>query len=144
MIKQLVFILFSLLVITSCDSEDGDWESMKWNSTNYEQIKVNKSEAYAVPAQGGVYTFKCKNYSGFWVCSIAETIDGITSYLENQDNSQAHYLTDFCETECDGYTLTVTIYPNGSTLPHFINVEVEAGDAFSDVSFYQEAAQTEQ
>ena len=62
-------LLFTcILSLTSCSKDDGDWDAMKWEKNNYEEVLTPSfGKAIGVPKSGGTYTFKCKNYKNFWI-----------------------------------------------------------------------------
>lgn len=64
----LPLLILSMLVNVSCESRDGDWESMKWKT----DAKMNKERIINVPVSGGTYVFTCKNYSRFWLSVVIE------------------------------------------------------------------------
>ena len=66
----LAFLIVGLGFLCSCESRDGDWDSMVWESNDVSNINKNKN--IEVPQAGNTYVFTCKNYKNFWVYAIQE------------------------------------------------------------------------
>lgn len=139
--KKLLFMLVAIMAMStfsSCDIEepDGKWDEMKWEKTSYEK------EGYCikVPKEGGTFTFKCKNYSHFWLNNIKETIPGygidkITNYYPDEKR----YKKMECEVatvSVEENTLTITIAPSECSY-RLIDLTVTAGDIFDVIKFVQ-------
>ena len=50
-------LLFTcILSLTSCSKDDGDWDAMKWEKNNYEEVLTPSfGKAIGVPKSGGTY-----------------------------------------------------------------------------------------
>lgn len=59
----LAFLIVGLGFLCSCESRDGDWDSMVWESNDVSNINKNKN--IEVPQAGNTYVFTCKNYKNF-------------------------------------------------------------------------------
>ena len=55
----LAFLIVGLGFLCSCESRDGDWDSMVWESNDVSNINKNKN--IEVPQAGNTYVFTCKN-----------------------------------------------------------------------------------
>ena len=70
-----MLLFTSILSLTSCSKDDGDWDAMKWEKNNYEEaLTPSFGKAIGVPKLGGTYTFKCKNYKNFWIEYVDEQV----------------------------------------------------------------------
>lgn len=151
--KKILFAFFTMLTICSCgdvlnlSEPDGKWTPMKWEKTDYRVVKENNETYYYVPAEGGTYTFVCKNYKGFW---LADTFylqdDNQKHWLDGRhDNPDGeydwfHYANEWIDinTKDDNSMLKVVFQPNtGSVRKVFVGVT--AGDIFYTFQFIQDA-----
>jgi len=141
-ILSVMVAIVAVLSLSSCEKEalDGDWEKMKWEKTSYTTEKYEGHTYYRVPKEGGTFTFKCKNYSAFWLCNLLEVVPGYgtnkeTYYLANE--ADPHKLECGVATvHVENATVTITIAPTDSSL-RTIHLSVTAGDIFDDFSFIQ-------
>lgn len=127
-ISLLLYIILSMLAYSSCRSEDGDWELMKWKTDA--DIKKGTVD---VPVDGGTYVFTCKNYNLFWLSSVLENERSI-----NIDIDKGKYATG--EWSCISIAknvMTVTISKNNNSFERILTVDMTAGDVFSSFTFRQ-------
>lgn len=140
--SMMIAITF-MIAFTSCEKEalDGDWEKMKWEKVSYTTERYQGCNYYKVPKEGGTYTFKCKNYPGFWLCNVLVVDLGYgsnseTYYLPNDDNP--HKLE--CEVatvNVENQAVTISIAPQSENSLRIINLQVTGGDIFDDINFIQ-------
>lgn len=148
--KKILLFLFALLTICSCDviDDDGRWERMKWEKTNYPTVKVGKTEFISVPAEGGTYIFHCINYQGFWLSDMWFEKDGTQwySYEEQHDDPDykrdfEHYFSEWIDVKANrGGELKVVFQPNTGS-ERKAGVGVTAGDIFDTISFIQHSGE---
>lgn len=60
-------LILSILVFVSCESRDGDWEAMKWET----DVKMDKEKVITVPENGGTYILNVRTtvvfgYQQYW------------------------------------------------------------------------------
>ena len=86
--KQITSVLLLLAVlaatslVSSCDEPDGRWDKMKW----IDHSGLNQENGtYLVPADGGEYTFECKNYKAPWLSSIGVNGEYVYPNLASMD-----------------------------------------------------------
>ena len=148
--KKLLLFLFAMLTICSCDviDDDGRWERMKWEKTDYPTVKVGNTEYINVPVEGGTYIFHCINYQGFWLSDMWFEKDGTQwhSYDEHHDDPDyerdfEHYFSEWIDVKAkrDG-VLEVVFQPNTGA-ERKAGVGVTAGDIFDTFSFVQSAGE---
>lgn len=130
------FLLFMLLVLpfffSSCSKEDGEVEPMKWKT----EVKKSSDGCFHVSPEGGTYVFHCTNYDSFWIPVVTEKEVGGEEkrYEGNKNDSIA---ADWLTVKSDGKTLTVTILPTKLDGNRYMEVSVQAGDAFDEFKFRQ-------
>lgn len=147
--RRLLFALLAVLAICSCDNTpmDGDWPPMKWDKTNYQIVKEDNSSYYLVPAEGGTFTFHCKNYNGFWIGDGRFEYDGQVWHLcevyeENANNPNFerdwhHFAYNWIEvTAKKDAVLEVVFQPNDGA-ERKADITVTAGDIFYTFAFKQ-------
>ena len=134
-------VLFTcILSLTSCSKDDGDWDAMKWEKNNYEEVLTPSfGKAIGVPKLGGTYTFKCKNYKNFWIEYVNEQVGDKT--IKNvpaiDDKPYSEVKGSYTSSKVEGNTLTVTFAPNETQDGRYVRVEVSAGDIFDKIIFVQ-------
>lgn len=145
-IKNTFIFSFALLLFalcnSSCDSLDGDWDTMEWQKVVTEKVKANGESCYLIPIHGGTYQFKCKNYESFWLSHIR--ILGSPSWNEKGDyihpetaGGDHHNLTyDGVKVSIEGNTMNVTFNENNRPAK-YVEVTVTAGDIFETFRFVQ-------
>ena len=131
-----MLLFTSILSLTSCSKDDGDWDAMKWEKNNYEEaLTPSFGKAIGVPKLGGTYTFKCKNYKNFWIEYVDEqvgdkTIKNVPAY---DDKPYSEVKGSYTSSKVEGNTLTVTFAPNETQDGRYVRVEVSAGDIFDKI-----------
>ena len=145
-LSYFITALFISIFTISCTSDEpiGKWESMKWK---YEGVSLltKVKKVFTVPKEGGTYHFKCRNYNGFWLCSVEEKVNNTvntydwrnfdkTSPKSDQHNIYGGWTT----ANIKENVLTVTIAPNKTNTKRYVTVEVSAGDIFDQFYFEQE------
>ena len=150
--RNVVAGIFSLgcvacgLTFSACDDwemRDGDWERMKWSHPSYATIKVDGVTYYDVPAVGGSFAFRCKNYKRPWLTNHTFVTSDYTwnSSLESyHDDSEGHYYNhEWCEVKAVSDTLKVLFRPNTGKVRQ-ATIGVTAGDIFDSFRFWQQPA----
>ena len=134
-------LLFTgFLSLTSCSKDDGDWDAMKWEGSNYEEVLTPSfGKAIGVPKSGGTYTFRCKNYKNFWIEYVAEQVGDktIKNVPAHDDKPCSEIKGNYTSSEVEGNTLTVTFAPNETLDGRYVRVNVSAGDIFDKFVFVQ-------
>ena len=128
-LAKIILLLFAIiLMVASCgDEPDGKWDKMKWDDLSG---LTKENGFYVVPAAGGSYTFRCKNYKP-WIdhCEC--------------DYQMAHYSPTlvYCVwfvVACDNNDVTVSFAPmDDLTKPRHLTVVLTAGDIFDQFHFEQ-------
>lgn len=126
----LPLLILSMLVSVSCESRDGDWESMKWKT----DAKMNKERIINVPVSGGTYVFACKNYSRFWLSVVIED----DKYVDIDDEREEYATGEWSSVKIEKNVMTVTVFPNNDNRTRLLEVTPTAGDIFSYFTFNQE------
>lgn len=134
-IKLFMTFVAALFAATfaSCSKDDGDWDPMKWRT----DVKTASDGYVEVPAEGGTYVFKCKNYSGFWICDALETVGADERFFDDQGGNVT---TTWATISAADGKLTVSIEPNTTASSRLLNVTVTAGDIFDYFKFRQAAS----
>ncbi|MCR4768830.1 MAG: hypothetical protein K5874_01265 [Bacteroidaceae bacterium] len=101
---------------------------MKWEKTNYEQIKNNEGEYYTVSPEGDSFIFKCTNYhqnisladiifengDDIWHFyqkeGLSDNPDIIDKYRNDLKNNR--FSNDICDVTIEGDIVKLTIKPN--------------------------------
>lgn len=145
-IFSLALLLFALCN-SSCDSLDGDWDTMEWQKVVTEKVKANGESCYLIPIQGGTYQFKCKNYESFWI-SHARILGsplwnekGNYIYPETGDgigNTYQNLSAEGIRVSIEGNTVNV-IFDENQSFAKFVEVTVTAGDIFDTFRFVQDS-----
>lgn len=125
----LPLLILPILVFVSCESRDGDWEAMKWET----DVKMDKEKVITVSVNGGTYVFKCKNYSSFWLSAVLEDDKDIS--IDNQKWENA--IGEWSSVKIEKNVMTVIVSPNDSNHNRILKVTPTAGDIFSYFSFNQ-------
>ncbi len=136
-LKILLLACVAALSLSSCEKEelrDGDWEAMKW--INPSEL-VQQDKVFIVPADGGSYTFECKNYHP-WISDVIEGKD-YTGQLFSPDNEDFHHLKGaWWEVKIDKKLVTITFSPlDSETDARDLTVDLTAGDIFDHLRFSQ-------
>ena len=130
--KLLLCLLAGVMSLTSCEWSDpeGLADPMKWSTVP----SGLKNGELKVEAKGGSSLFACKNYKSFWINSVKE--EG--KYKENTSYKEfdgGWYLVNIEDNE-----LKVIINRNETKASRSFTVCVEAGNAFDEFKFVQDAA----
>ena len=130
--KLLLCLMVGVMSLTSCELSDPDGlaDPMKWSTVPSDL----KNGELKVEAEGGSSLFVCKNYKSFWICSVKE--EG--KYKENTSYKEfdgGWYLVKIEDNE-----LKVIINRNETNASRSFTVCVEAGNAFDEFKFVQDAA----
>jgi len=80
MVMALIVGFFTTLVSCSKNELDGNWEPMKW-----EADYPGNPKSIVVPAEGGTYTLRCKNYQNPWLSNVSTEHTVIYAGLESQN-----------------------------------------------------------
>ena len=130
--KLLLCLLVRVMSLTSCELSDPDGlaDPMKWSTVP----SGLKNGELKVKAEGGSSLFACKNYKSFWIASVKEEgeFKENTSYKEFDGG---WYLVKIEDNE-----LKVIINRNETNASRSFTVCVEAGNAFDEFKFVQDAA----
>lgn len=133
-LSRIFILLFVLLGVSSCGSDepDGNWEKMKWTNVNN---LMNVNGVYLLPEEGGTCTFLCRNYANPWIESV--TVDGVNQMLNNGNSMEFH--GEWCTIKFEGNKLIITTQPlPGSLESRNVDVHVTAGDIFDTLNFRQQ------
>ncbi len=139
--KQITSVLLLLAVlaatslVSSCDEPDGRWDKMKW----IDHSGLNQENGtYLVPADGGEYTFECKNYKAPWLSSIGVNGEYVYPNLASMDEFHS-FTGEWFSVKCDGADVVISIDPlDESTATRNLSLTVTAGDIFDSFSFTQQ------
>ena len=128
-LRTALLLLVVLVGVSSCgkDEPDGKWENMKWEDLSG---LTKENGVYIVPATGGAYTFKCKNYKP-WIDHCEYGLYEMTVY------TPMLVYNDWFEVKCDGNDVIVTFQPLEEADVRHLNVVLTAGDIFDYFYFEQ-------
>ena len=128
--------VFATRHLSSCsDSDpDGKWDSMQWVK---ESTYPEEDGTYIVNAEGGVFTFECRNYSQPWIENA--NIDGGNYYPNREEDDYHNLTTDGFKVSVKGNQLIVTFEPNRSGAARHVVLTVTAGDIFYTFKFTQQS-----
>lgn len=130
--------VFATIQLSSCSSSDSDpdglWSPMNWES---ESTYPKENGTYIVNAEGGVFTFECRNYSQPWI--EGANIDGGNFYTNRSEDDFHHLTTYGFKVSMEGNQLIVNFEPNRSGAARHIVLTVTAGDIFYTFKFTQES-----
>ncbi len=145
--KKIVAAIIACVALTACEEiiepKDGDWERMKWGHPLYNTKKIDGMTYYVVPAAGGEFEFRCKNYSQPWLCNgnhqfeVGGEMQYSYSLEDCQEESDHFFQYKWCTIEAVQDTLKVTFDANEGVSRRAI-VSVTAGDIFDNFVFWQE------
>lgn len=133
---RITLALLAACLLTACEVEslDGKWDP----------IEVNKSMVVFKKA-GGCDTIRVKNYSGWWLSSVAVTVNDSIAYQSPDYSSSGD--VDFLSMKGDWYSiqipednkrlLVVKCDENPNNDYRELKVHVTVGDAFSSVLIKQ-------
>ena len=132
--KQILRISILLLVVlagvASCgkDEPDGKWDDMKWNVPS---ALTKENGVYIVPANGGTYTFECKNYTP-WIDHCE------SNFYDMVVSSTTYAYSEWFEVIVEGKNVIITFQPlEDDTEARQLTVVVTAGDIFDSFKFTQ-------
>ena len=83
-IYVIALAMLAVLSLSSCDKQDGDWDSMVWKA---EVPMVIDDGVYDVSDRGGTFTFTCRNYSKPW---IEGAVSGEEHYFPDREKNDYH------------------------------------------------------
>lgn len=121
-------LILSIFVFVSCESREGDWDAMKWDT----DVKMDKEKVITVPENGGIYVFKCKNYSSFWLSVVLEDDKEISIDDKKWENA----IGEWSSVKIEKNVMTVIVSPNNNR-KRVLTITPTAGDIFSYFSFNQ-------
>lgn len=132
--KRLAFFLMlaiATVAFNGCNDPDGKWGPMKWSGIP----SAMKDGQLTVPAEGGSFVFSSTNYGSFWIAGIQIN----DAYIDLSSN----YLVegDWFTVKVVGNQLLIDISRNDTGRPRSLTVIPQAGDAFGQFGFIQEAAE---
>ena len=127
---QFLLLIFSTTFV-ACDSKDGDWEPMKWESNT--SIK-NNNHTIEVSKSGNTYIFTCKNYTSFWIYALNE--NGKELPINPEDGKMIK--EEWYSIDIEKNILTVIILPNHNNSNRYLSIGLTAGDIFDSFSFKQD------
>ena len=137
--RNILVMTAAMLSLASCssDEKDGDWDPMVWKA----EVPVVKTTdgIYDVSADGGTFTFTCRNYSKPWFSDANE--DGkefLPPYMHDIDYGLI-YSENF-RAEIHGNRLTIDFKANDGTQARNTTITVTAGDIFYTFRFKQFAS----
>lgn len=121
---------------------DGDWEAMKWSHPKYKTVMMDGYSYYFVPADGGSYSFRCKNYKPWLTDHIFEVNGEIRhSYMDVDHNERIwnYYQNDWCRVDVADDSVKIQFAPNTGNVRKAV-IGVTAGDIFDCFEFLQQSA----
>lgn len=130
MVMALIVGLFTTLVSCSKNELDGNWEPMKW-----EADYPGNPKSIDVPAEGGTYTLRCKNYQNPWLSNVSTEHTVIYAGLESQNFH--HIEHDWYNIMVEGNAYRIIIKPNTSGKVRKLLIHVTAGDIFDGIEVTQ-------
>lgn len=125
----LPMLILSIFVFAACESKDGDWEKMKWET----DVKMDKEKIITVPVTGGTYVFKCTNYGSFWLSGVLEDDKDVSIDDVRWENA----IGKWSSVKIEKNVMTVIVFPNNDNRNRLLKVTPTAGDIFSYFSFNQ-------
>lgn len=128
--------LLSSITLSSCTKDDGDWDPMRWR-TEVKTVKDEGIRLVQVPAEGGTYVYKCKNYNRFWIADVTEEENGIKKVYYHDTDDMNKCSSPATDVNITDNTLTVTIKPNDTKKTRYVEVTVTAGDIFDTFKYKQ-------
>lgn len=132
---SVVFIsLLTSIMLFSCESKDGDWDPMIWESNDVSNVNKNQNNI-EVPQAGISYVFTCKNYKYFWIYAIWENGKQIGD--EQQFIDSQRYEDSCMSIRIEENRMNVTVFPNEERQIRNISIGVTAGDIFDSFDFKQ-------
>ena len=131
---RIILMVLAALSLASCsNTKDGDWESMVWK-TEIPGVRTTDGY-YEVSADGGTFTFACRNYSSPW---IEGAVSGDNYFFPPREANDYHTITaDWFKAEIVGNKLTVTFETNETAQVRPLELTVTAGDIFYTFKFKQ-------
>ena len=156
-LRHIAAVILMCLMVTgmmvSCgDSEDGDWDPMKWKiPANVTKVGDN----FQVAASGDSVVFACKNYDGFWYnmaeYSLGDSIHTAYSWQYSSDGHHKWLELDEAErtatpvnedsiswkAKSEGNLLIAVFKPNDTGMERKLKLYVECGDAFGHITLVQ-------
>lgn len=141
--KMIIWAIMSaFLFFAACDEPDGKWEAMKWSHPKYETVKVEGTNYFVVPVEGGSYGFRCKNYKPWLADHMFEANGDVWhSYrdYEKNDDYYNHYDNGWCRVDVNKDSVKVQFEPN-TGFERKALIGVTAGDIFDRFYFLQGSA----
>ena len=131
--KVFILLFIALLGFSSCgDEPDGKWEKMKWTNVNN---LMNVNGVYLFPAEGGSYTFLCRNYEHPWISSV--TVNGVRQAVNS--DTPMEFDGEWFSLKFEGNKLTITVQSLPESLEsRGFDLAVTAGDIFDTLIFSQQ------
>ena len=133
-------------LLVSCHNEEsdslGNWKPIKWEETDYEQIKEDGNDYFSVSSDGGSFQFHCKNYDiiTFLVGEVKQEGEASLHIPFDEEKSIGKYFkiaeNDIFDVVVEGGDVSVTIKPNNGTV-RFVDIEIAYGDVRSFLRFKQ-------
>lgn len=130
--KLLLCLLVGVMSLASCDVSDPDGltDPMKWSTVP----SGLKNGELNVDAEGGSCLFVCKNYKKYWIASVEEG-GKILEMTSGEEFKGDWYLI-----KVEDHQLKVVINRNETGTSRSFTVGVQAGNAFDEFKFVQDAA----
>lgn len=132
-----MLLIAVLLGFSSCDNEQpiGIWSPMKWNNVD-NLTKTNN--IYVIPAEGGSFTFECKNYAP-WLSDVIINTERQKMVLQENWNRK-EYKNEWFEVKIIDKKVIFTFDKIEKPMTErTVEVEVTAGDIYDDFVFKQAA-----
>ena len=130
--KLFLCLLAGVMSLTSCDVSDPDGlaDPMKWSTVP----SGLKNGELNVEAAGGSCLFVCKNYKDYWISDVKE--EGVFKEM----TSNKEFKGDWYLIKVEDHQLKVVINRNETGASRSFTVGVQAGNAFDNFKFVQDAA----
>ena len=146
-IISLTILLATAATLSSCTSEDGDWEPMIWK-TEVKSMKKDGMNYVLVPQTGGTYEYTCRNYKSFWLEDVIESTEtptgnpwqfkGLYDIYQRKDDNLYNISSPATEVNANDDKLSISVKPNDTGKTRYIMVRVSAGDIFDQFLYRQE------
>lgn len=139
--KRIIWAALSAcLVLTACEMSrpDGDWNPMEWSHPKYLSARLDGVNYYIVPAEGGTFDFRCKNYTP-WLGDHLFEVNGNVWHSYDQRTEEDiwhHYANEWCRIDAKEDSVTIVFDTNTGSVRK-ARIGVTGGDIFDNFNFYQ-------
>ena len=120
--KLLIMIVACITVLTACNRKDGDWPPIKLSHSTL-----------TVPLEGGTVQTMVINYSELWLIGLTRDSKRVVERVDDWRILESPYLT----AKSEGQLVIITVAPSNDGKNHTYVIDVENGDAFSEITIEQ-------